>query len=93
MPTLLSELTKHGLVLWRVRCASRQLWCAVEDFAGELVLRVRDPAAGQPELSEVHLTIASAIDQAEALRDQFMVAGWEAVDVDPDEPDCWSHQR
>ncbi len=94
MPTPLPELTKHGLVLWRLRWASdRQLWCEVGDFAGELVLRVDDPATGQPTVTEVHETIESAIGRAEALRDEFVASGWEAVDVDLDEPACWSHQR
>ena len=88
MPTSPPELTKHGLVLWRLRWASdRQLWCEGGDFAGELVLRVDNLATGQTTVSEVHETIESAIGRADSLRDQFIAAGWQEVDVDLDEPD------
>ena len=88
MPAPLPELAKHGLALWRLRWgADRQLWCEVEDFAGELVLRVNDPGTDEPTIMDVCESIELAVRRADALRDQFVAAGWEVVDVDLDEPD------
>ncbi len=52
-----------------------------------LALRVNDPATRQTTVAEVHETIESAIGRADSLRDQFIAAGWQEVDVDLDEPD------
>ena len=67
--------------------ADSQLWCEVCDFAGELLLRVHDPVTDETTIAEVCKSIESAVGGADALRDQFVAAGWEVVDVDLDEPD------
>ncbi len=74
--------------LWRLRWgAHSQLWCEVGDFAGELVLRVYDPGTDETTIAEVCESIESALGGADALRVQFVAAGWDVVDVDLDEPD------
>ncbi len=83
---LVPELTTDGLVLWRLREPNRQLWCTVEDFAGQLALRVYDPGTGHTAVAEAH-TVASVVGRADELRIQFVAEGWELVDVDLDEPD------
>ena len=88
--TVLPEVTVNGLALWRLRLSSdRQLWCAVRDSTdvGELVLTVCDPAADWAISWEVHANIGQLIDRSESLRDQLVADGWQAVDVDLDEPD------
>ena len=82
---LLPEVTANGLVLWRLRVPDHQLWCTVEDFAGELALRVHDQATDQTMISETHDTAASVVERADELRDRFMADGWDVVDVDLDE--------
>ena len=90
MGVFLPEVTANGLVLWRLRLSSdQQLWCSVRDpdDAAELALTVCDPAADWAISSEVHADIGRLIDRAESLRDQLVADGWQAVDVDLDEPD------
>ena len=88
MPAFLPEVTADGLILWRLRrTPEQQLWCAVSEFAGELALTVHDVATDQMPVAETYWDIESLVSRAEALRDQFLAAGWEAVDVDLDEPD------
>ena len=88
MPALFPEVTTDGLILWRLRRApERQLWCAVSEFAGELALTIHDIPTDRMPVAETHWDIGSLVDRAEALRAQFLAAGWEAVDVDFDEPD------
>ena len=88
MPAPLPELTQDGLALWRLRWgADSQLWCEVGDFAGELLLRFYDPGTDETTLAEVCESIEAAVGQADALRDQFVAAGWEVVDADLDESD------
>lgn len=48
---------------------------------------VHDPTTGRTTTAGVYANIASTIDRAEALRIEFITAGWEIVDVDLDEPD------
>ena len=38
-------------------------------------------------ISEVHTDIVHLVDRAAALQKRYVAAGWEAVDVDLDEPD------
>jgi len=88
LPRLLPELTDEGLLLWRLRWSpDHQLWCLVAESSGELAVRVHDPATGRTTTAGVYANIASTIDRAEALRIQFIAAGWQIVDVDLDEPD------
>ena len=84
---LLPEVTASGLVLWRLRISDHQLWCTVEDFAGELVLRVQDHATGHTVISETHITAASVVESADELRDQFIAGGWDMVDGEVDDSD------
>ena len=82
---LVPELTTDGLVLWRLRDPDYQLWCTVEDFAGQLALRVYEPGTGRTAVVEAH-TVASVVGRADELRIQFVAEGWERGDVDLDEP-------
>ena len=91
MSALAPELTADGLVLWRLRRgAERRLYCEVKDLAGELLIRVHDPATARTAVSEVHETIAAVVDRAEHLRRQYSAAGWQLVDVDVGEPESGS---
>ena len=84
----LPELSLDGLVLWRLRREShQQLWCSVSDFAGEFALTVNNLGTGQVLAAEAHQEIAPLMNRAWGLRDQFVSAGWDEVDVDFDEPD------
>ena len=84
----LPELTASGLVLWRLRRSSdQQLWCAVRDRGGELVLTVHEPALDRTLVSELHPTITALVNRAERLHGELVDAGWQVVDVDFDEPD------
>ena len=84
----LPELTVDGLVLWRLRREThQQLWCSVSDFAGEFALTVNNLGTGQVLVAEAHPEIVPLMNRAWGLRDQFVSAGWEEVDVDLDEPD------
>ena len=88
MTASLPELTANGLILWRVRRSRHeQLWCSVNDFAGELSLTVQDPAAPRVAAAEVHQNIGSLMDRAEHVRDKLVADGWTLVDVDLDGPD------
>ena len=85
---LLPEITADGLVLWRLCWTPEsQLWCVVGDCAGELALTIHDQTSGLVPVVEVYPTIPSVVSRAEALRDEFIAAGWEVVDVDLNEPD------
>ena len=52
MEALLPEIsTREGLVLWRVRQrSSRELWCHLTEFCGELILGIHDLQAGDVQL-------------------------------------------
>ena len=50
-------------------------------------MTVSDVATDHMLVAGTHWDIESLVDRAEALRVQFLAAGWEAVDVDLDEPD------
>ena len=84
----LPKLTVDGPVLWRLRReAHEQLWCSVSDFAGEFTLTVNNLGTGQVLMAEAHLAVVPLMNRTWGLRDQFVAAGWEEVDVDLDEPD------
>ena len=84
----LPELSIDGLVLWRLRREShQQLWCSVSDFAGEFALTVNNFGTGQVLVAEAHEEIGPLMNRVWGLRDQFVSAGWDEVDVDFDEPD------
>ena len=88
MTPFLPELSIDGLVLWRVRREShQQLWCSVSDFAGEFALTVNNLGTGQVLVAEAHEELAPLMNRVWGLRDQFVSAGWDEVDVDFDEPD------
>lgn len=81
------ELTAWGLVLWRLRRSQdQQLWCSVRDVGGELALTVHDPANDRSAVAEVHPEIVPLVHRADALKDQFVCAGWQLIDIDLDEP-------
>ena len=63
------------------------MWCVVEDFLGELLLRVYDPTTGQALASEVRSSVAAVVERADDLRRQFTADGWLLLDIDLDEPD------
>ena len=85
--TPLPELAAEALVLWRVRDSpDHHLTCSVSDQGGELVLMIRQPTADTPIMTEVHASIEPLVDRAADLQDRYVAAGWEAVDVDLDEP-------
>ena len=50
-------------------------------------MTVRDPGTDWAISSEVHADIGQLIDRSESLRHQLVADGWQAVDVDLDEPD------
>ena len=59
----------------------------MSDFAGEFALTVNNLGTGQVLVAEAHPEIVPLMNRAWGLRDQFVSAGWEEVDVDLDEPD------
>ncbi len=88
MTTLLPELATRELTLWRLRRSpDEQLWCSVCDLTGELTLTVHAPGMPRTAMSEIHAHVESLVDRASRLKDQLVSSGWQAVDVDLDEPD------
>ena len=82
------ELPVGDVVLWRLRWTpDRLLSLVVGPRKNVLTLTIHEAASGIMTVGEVHPTIASAVDRAQALRDKFVAAGWEPVDVNLDEPD------
>jgi hypothetical protein len=85
--TSLPELAAEALVLWRVRdYPDHHLCCSVSGQDGELVLMIRQPTAATAIMTEVHASIEPLVERATDLQERYIAAGWEAVDVDLDEP-------
>ena len=82
------ELATGDVVLWRLRWTpDRLLSLVVGPRNNVLTLTIHEAASGMMTVGEVHPTIVSAVNRAQSLRDKFVAAGWEPVDVDLDEPD------
>ena len=87
VPTLLSELTASGLVLWRLRWSTHyQLWCSVRERDGELVLVVHETDTARVVVTESHDDVRLVVERSQDLCDRYVSSGWELVDVDLDEP-------
>ena len=82
MEALLPEIPREGLVLWRVRQrSSRELWCHLTEFCGELILGIHDLQAADVQLAGVW-DVESVVLRSEALRAEYLAEGWQAFDFE-----------
>ncbi len=81
----ISEVARHGLILWRVATKEAQnLWCFVFDTSVGFFLVVEDHPEGTaaPRLSERYFDVIPLVNRADVLKGAFLEAGWAEVDVD-----------
>lgn len=84
MTALATEITSHGLALWRLkRSSTRHIRCLVGRFSGKLVLAIHSD--GKVLVAESFSDIVPLVKQADAMRAAYLRKGWTDVDSDQDD--------